>query len=80
MTFDAYTATARERFEKMGCRLQSIHSAGNAQQAVIEAEAIFIGGGNTFRLLKSLYDAEVLQLIQQRVAEGMPLHRIERWF
>lgn len=69
---DAYAATARERFKKMGYGLQSIHSTANAQQAVNDAEAIFIGGGNTFRLLKALYDSDVLQPIRQRVAEGMP--------
>lgn len=68
----AYASTTRERFEKMGYGLQSIHSTVNAQQAVNKATAIFIGGGNTFRLLKALYDADVLQLIRQRVAEGMP--------
>jgi dipeptidase E len=69
---DAYARTARERFEQMGYGLQSIHTTANAQQAVNDAEAIFIGGGNTFRLLKALYDTEVLQPIRQRVADGMP--------
>jgi dipeptidase E len=69
---DAYAATARERFEKMGYGLHSIHLTANAQRAVDEAEAIFIGGGNTFRLLKALYDADILEAIKQRVAEGMP--------
>src|SRR6266850_324476 len=69
---DAYASTARERFQKMGYGLDSIHSATDARQAVNDAEAIFIGGGNTFRLLKALYDSDVLEPIRQRVAEGMP--------
>ena len=68
---DAYTSMARARFQKIGYALESIHQAADAQQAVNDAEAIFIGGGNTFRLLKALYDANVLQTIRQRVAEGM---------
>jgi dipeptidase E len=46
----------------MGYGLDSIHTATDAQQSVNDAEAIFIGGGNTFRLLKTLYDWDVLQL------------------
>lgn len=69
---DAYTETARERFQKLGYGLDSIHTAPNAQEAVTTAEGLFIGGGNTFRLLKSLYDADVLETIRRRVNEGMP--------
>jgi dipeptidase E len=69
---DAYASMARERFQKMGYDLESIHTTANAQQAVNVAQAIFIGGGNTFRLLKALYDTDVLRLIRRRVAEGMP--------
>lgn len=69
---DAYAATARERFQKMGYGLESIHTATDAQQAVNDAEAIFIGGGNTFRLLKALYDTDILDPIRRRVTAGMP--------
>ncbi|MCM3905664.1 MAG: dipeptidase PepE [Pyrinomonadaceae bacterium] len=68
----AYASMAGERFRKMGYGLESIHVAGNAKQAVSNAAAIFIGGGNTFRLLKALYDYDVLEAIRRRVAEGMP--------
>ncbi|HEX8492561.1 MAG TPA: dipeptidase PepE [Pyrinomonadaceae bacterium] len=69
---DAYSSLARERFKAMSYELDSIHTAPDARQAVNNAEAIFIGGGNTFRLLKALYDFDLLHLIRRRVEEGMP--------
>ena len=68
---DAYAAMAQERFERMGYTLESIHKASDPQQAVNNAESIFVGGGNTFRLLNALYDARVLDAIRRRVREGM---------
>ena len=69
---NAYAATAQERFQRIGYGLKSIHTTSDPRQAVNDAPAIFIGGGNTFRLLKSLYDVEILEAIRQRVVEGMP--------
>ena len=57
---EAYASLARARFQKMGYDLTSIHLAADARQAVDDAEAVFIGGGNTFRLLKALYDLDLL--------------------
>jgi dipeptidase E len=68
---DEYAGTAQKRFAKMGYDLTSIHTAPDPRNAVEDTEAIFIGGGNTFRLLKGLYDAELIELIRRRVAEGM---------
>ena len=71
---DSYAAQARTRFEAMGYALDSIHEARDAQTAgdkVKKAEAIFIGGGNTFRLLNSLYKFDLLVPIRKRVEEGM---------
>ena len=69
---DKYSTTAQQRFEKMGYSLTSVHTASDPVQAVNETDAIFIGGGNTFRLLKALYDHELLDPIRDRVANGMP--------
>lgn len=69
---DSYAAMAQERFARMGYPLQSIHKTGDPQQSVNNAESIFVGGGNTFRLLKALYDADVLQAIRDRVKNGTP--------
>ncbi len=70
--FDAYAARTRERFVRMGYELDAVHQASDMQQAVQAAESIFIGGGNTFRLLKTLYDFDLLRVIQERVNSGVP--------
>ena len=56
----------------MGYQLSSIHQCEDKQRAIKDAEAIFIGGGNTFRLLKALYEFDLLTSIRQRVENGMP--------
>jgi len=68
---DAYAAKAKHRFTQMGFSLESAHQ-GVPRQRAQEAQAIFIGGGNTFRLLKALYDCDLLQTIRDRVEAGVP--------
>jgi dipeptidase E len=68
---DEYSAKAQKRFQKLGHDLTSIHTAADPRQALNEADAIFIGGGNTFRLLRSLYDFQLLGPIRERVEKGM---------
>ena len=69
---DAYAAKAAERFAAFGYELTSIHQAADPWQAIESADAIFVGGGNTFRLLNALYDHEIFSLIRRRVTTGMP--------
>jgi dipeptidase E len=69
---DAYTATARKRFEAMGYALDSAHEKAVPQKAVEETDAIFIGGGNTFRLLKTLEDLDLVEAIRRKVDSGAP--------
>lgn len=69
---DAYAARASARFLDMGYEMTSAHVATNPEKAVSEADAIFIGGGNTFRLLKALQDFGFIEAIRRRVREGAP--------
>jgi dipeptidase E len=69
---EAYCAKVFPRLEGMGFRVNSIHRSENPREAARKAEAIFIGGGNTFRLLKNLYEKDLLEEIRRRVEQGMP--------
>jgi len=70
---DGYAARARERFARMGFELDSIHdTAGSPAAAVERAEAIFVGGGNTFRLLDALCRNDLIEPINRRVRGGVP--------
>ena len=67
-----YTETVRAVFEPLNYGLDGIHEAGDPRAAASEAAALFIGGGNTFRLLDTLYAQDLLGVIRDRVAAGMP--------
>lgn len=69
---DGYTARARERYGRMGYELTSVHEVEDPVAAVRSTEALFIGGGNTFRLLARLYEKGLLEPIRERAAAGMP--------
>ena len=69
---DAYAATAKSRFAAMGYSVASAHEVGDAGKALEESDAIFIGGGNTFRLLKALQDLDFIEPIRNRVRNGTP--------
>ncbi|XP_070582182.1 alpha-aspartyl dipeptidase-like [Ptychodera flava] len=70
---DGYAAVARKKFESLGYKLDSIHEQPNAVDAANNAQAIFVGGGNTFRLLKTLYDEKLVPIINRRVLQdGVP--------
>jgi len=69
---DDYVAKAKTRFAAMDCSLESAHATGDPKKAIDRAEAIFIGGGNTFRLLKALQDLDLVDPIRRKVKSGAP--------
>lgn len=70
---DDYTSKVKDVFNKMGVNLSGIHTSKDPVAAVGACQAIFIGGGNTFRLLKALYDFNLIDAIKNRVLlDGIP--------
>jgi len=72
ITFDAYTQMASVFFEERGINLKGIHEFDNMILAVENAQGIFTGGGNTFVLLKTIYDLGLLDILKQKLSEGTP--------
>lgn len=71
-SFEAYEEKVRERFREIGHDIESIHHYRDPVQAVKSADAIVIGGGNTWQLIKMMQDQGLLDPIRIRVMEGIP--------
>jgi dipeptidase E len=67
----SYTGTVRERFALEGIEVDGL-ADDSGPEAVEEAEAVFVGGGNTFRLLDRLQRNALIEPLRRRVASGMP--------
>ena len=63
---DGYTARIRERFARMSIEVVQLKT----ERELEGGDAIFVGGGNTFRLLKTMYDLSLLDPIRERVRSG----------
>jgi dipeptidase E len=70
--WDEYERMVAERFAQLQIEVRSIHRAKHPAQEIEKAEAVLVGGGNTFHLLKQLYDTGALWAIRERVLSGAP--------
>jgi dipeptidase E len=68
---EGYTARAAARFGREGVAVRALTADADGRRVLEEAEALFVGGGNTFRLLKTLRDAGLLGPIADRARSGM---------
>ncbi|MBR4844531.1 MAG: dipeptidase PepE [Alistipes sp.] len=71
-SYDEYEAKVQARFNEIGIKVKSIHHALNKRNFLRNAEAIVIGGGNTFALLKRMQEEDLLDMIHRRVKAGVP--------
>jgi dipeptidase E len=69
---DGYVTLMKERGIDAGYVLDGIHRHADPVAALEDAPAVFVGGGNTFRLLAELYGRDLLGVLRRRVRGGMP--------
>jgi dipeptidase E len=72
-TYDYVESRARVAFERTGHTISSIHFAASPRAAIERADAIAISDGNTFALLKRLYNAKLMDVLRMRILSGIPL-------
>ncbi|SNR37286.1 dipeptidase PepE [Lutibacter flavus] len=72
LSHEAYTEKAKAAFEKINIKVKGIHEFNNPIDAINNAKGIFTGGGNTFLLVKQLYDTKVISAIKNVVENGIP--------
>lgn len=71
-SYDEYRRRVQERFDELDIRVDSVHGLTDPAAAIREAEAVCVGGGNTFALLKAMQRLGLVGAIRDRVAQGIP--------
>ncbi|MEC5341820.1 dipeptidase PepE [Brenneria populi] len=68
--WDDYTKKVRQALSAVDIAITSVHTEADPQQAVLNADIIIVGGGNTFNLLKCCRERGLLTAIRRRVQQG----------
>jgi dipeptidase E len=71
-SMDSYADMVQRAWRDEQREVIAVHRAEDPTKALSEAEAIAVGGGNTFQLLRMLYRTNLLRAIADRVKNGMP--------
>ena len=71
-SYDDYEKKVEERFSEMGHHIMSIHRCADPIKAVEEAEAIVVGGGNTWKLVQMLHHHRLMEVIRRKTLAGTP--------
>lgn len=72
INYDEYTLKVSQVFEQWGFTIESIHISENMPQSIEKAEAIIVGGGNTFHLLSQLQQYNLIDVIRKKIMQGVP--------
>ena len=72
ISYDEYTKIAQSGFEAVGKKVTGIHTFDNTETAIKNAKAIFVGGGNTFLLVKTLHELNLMSTLKSKIMSGTP--------
>lgn len=69
-SYDEYCSKVEERFSEVGHHIKGIHTFTDPIRAIEDAEAIVVGGGNTWKLVRMLHDKKLMNPIREKVYNG----------
>ncbi|MFC2080625.1 dipeptidase PepE [Bacteroidota bacterium] len=72
ISFNDYTERVRARFREIGHDITSVHEVEKPLEAIENARAIIVGGGNTFHLVKMMQEQGLIEAIRNKVLQGTP--------
>lgn len=72
ISYDDYTTLVKTVFSKINITAIGIYQYENEELAIKNAKGIFVGGGNTFVLVKELYDRNLLEVLKNTIEKGTP--------
>ena len=70
MSYDVYTNSVAEALEPTGTKVLGIHSVENKHSAIENAQCIAVGGGNTYHLLATMQNENLIEPINKAVING----------
>ena len=71
-SYDDYQARVSAALDGLGLEVVGVHTAFDPAAAVRQSDAVLVGGGNTFHLLRACYRHGLLDAIRERVGQGAP--------
>ncbi|MFF9566216.1 dipeptidase PepE [Streptomyces sp. NPDC014685] len=69
---DTYTTRVRDALEPAGITVRGVHENPDPIAELAASDAMFIGGGNSFRLLSALYRTGLREAVAEAVRDGLP--------
>ena len=73
--WEGYTTAAQERrFDPIGVTLHGLHRFDDPAGAIRRADAIIVGGGNSFRLVDAIHNLGLIDPVREMVASGVPYY------
>lgn len=72
ISLDDYTKVVAKAFAKINKKVVGLHTFSNLEEGINNAQAFFVGGGNTFLLVQQLYELKIMGKLAEKVTFGTP--------